>query len=139
MSQIQNAAFSIINFVFDNVSLDLSKKGTDELALNFEPKGEYIQDKSLFRLIFSVRIKSEELQEPFAFIRCVGEFNFANVTSFSEIPSYFYANSIAILFPYVRSYISIITTQANMKGIILPTLNLQSLESTLRENTEVIE
>ncbi|EXZ22215.1 pretranslocase subunit SecB family protein, partial [Bacteroides fragilis str. S13 L11] len=53
----------------------------------------------------------------------------------AEIPNFFYPNSIAILFPYVRAFVSTLTLQANIKPILLPTLNLSSLQDTLRENT----
>ncbi len=33
-------------------------------------------------------------------------------------------NSIAIMFPYIRSYISIITTQPGMVPIVLPAMNI---------------
>ena len=47
----------------------------------------------------------------------------------------FISNSIAILFPYVRAFVSTLTLQANIKPILLPTLNLSSLQDILRENT----
>lgn len=33
-------------------------------------------------------------------------------------------NTIAIMFPYIRSYISIITTQPGMAPIVLPAMNI---------------
>ena len=36
-------------------------------------------------------------------------------------------NTIAILFPYVRSYISIITTQPGMTPIVLPAMNIVAM------------
>ncbi len=33
-------------------------------------------------------------------------------------------NTIAIMFPYIRSYISIITTQPGMPPIVLPAMNI---------------
>jgi preprotein translocase subunit SecB len=68
-------------------------------------------------------------------VECVGFFSFENVNSFDEIPDFFYRNCIAILFPFVRAYISMITVQANVPGIMLPTLNLTSLEAALKQNT----
>jgi len=68
-------------------------------------------------------------------INCKGLFEFKNVQTIEDIPDFFYKNSIAILFPYVRAYISLVTTQANVPGIILPTHNLSSLEEKLRNNT----
>lgn len=65
----------------------------------------------------------------------ITKYQFENVNSFEEIPDFFYKNSIAILFPFVRAYVSIITIQANVPSVMLPTLNLSSLESELKENT----
>ena len=36
-------------------------------------------------------------------------------------------NTIAIMFPYVRSYISIITTQPGMMPIVLPAMNIAAM------------
>ncbi|HCO28084.1 MAG TPA: preprotein translocase subunit SecB [Lachnospiraceae bacterium] len=36
-------------------------------------------------------------------------------------------NTIAIIFPYIRSYISIITTQPGMEPIVLPAMNIVAM------------
>lgn len=36
-------------------------------------------------------------------------------------------NAIAIMFPYLRSYISLLTTQPGMNPIVLPAINIMSL------------
>ncbi len=133
---MQRAAFSIINYHFDKVLIDLSNHKSNELSLSFSTTGIYFNESSQYELSFVVDVfnKNEE-QKPFASIRCKGLFSFDNVSSFEEIPDFFYKNSIAILFPYVRAYLSLVTTQANVPGIILPTLNLSNLESDLRKNT----
>ncbi|MGO3805987.1 MAG: protein-export chaperone SecB [Sphingobacterium sp.] len=71
-------------------------------------------------------------------VDCEGIFEFINVSQFSEIPDFFYTNCIAILFPYLRSYISTVTVQSNIKPIILPTLNLTPLAKKLRESSKEI-
>lgn len=51
----------------------------------------------------------------------------------------FYANSIAIVFPYIRAFISTVTLQANLVSpILLPTMNLTSLGERLMNNTKFI-
>ncbi len=132
---MQQAAFSILNYQFDKVNIDLDQHKKDELNLGFETSGVFSNDEKKFELIFSVKIKNNTEAEPFVSIRCKGLFGFENVNSFEEIPDFFYRNSIAILFPYVRAYLSLVTTQANVPGIILPTLNLSSLEKDLRDNS----
>lgn len=132
---MQPAAFSLENYQFDKVNIDLENHKSKELNLSFDTKGIFNKKTKKFELIFKVAIKQSENDSPFVEIRCKGLFNFENVTKINDIPDFFYRNSIAILFPYVRTYLSLVTTQANVPGIILPTLNLSGLESELRRNT----
>lgn len=131
---MEKAAFSILKYQFDKVSIDLSNYKSKDIKLDFNTSGAYFEEKKEFELQFNVNALNEN-EAPFVQVNCVGTFTFENVNSIEEIPDFFYRNSIAILFPYLRAYVSIVTTQANGPGIILPTLNLSSLESTLRKNT----
>ena len=72
-------------------------------------------------------------------VNCVAWFEFQDVERIEDIPDYFYANSIAILFPYVRAFVSTLTLQANVPPMVLPTLNLFPLQKILQENTIVAE
>lgn len=133
---MQVAAFSIVSYQFDKVNIDLTFHKSNALSLSFEPKGLYINEGSIFELTFGTNVfTGEQKENPFVTVQCKGIFSFDNVSKFEEIPDFFYRNSIAILFPYVRAYISLVTTQANVPGIILPTLNLSNLEDELRKNT----
>ena len=51
---------------------------------------------------------------------------------------YFYTNAPAILFPYIRAYISTLTNLSGYKPINLPTLNLTSLREDLEKNTSEV-
>lgn len=132
---MQKAAFSIINYQFDRVQIDLNNHKSKDLALAFETKGLFDNENSTFELQFVVNVSNKVAENPFVEISCKGNFKFENVSNFEEIPDFFYRNSIAILFPYVRAYLSLVTTQANVPGIILPTLNLSNLEAELKSNT----
>lgn len=52
-----------------------------------------------------------------------------------EIPTFFYPNSLAILFPYVRAFVSTLSLQANVRPVMLPTINLMGLTDRLRAQT----
>lgn len=135
---MQKAAFSIINYQFDKVSIDLSNHNNKDLSLSFDTSGIYFNENQNFELRFVVKVAQNADENPFAEISCKGTFKFENIESFENIPEFFYRNSIAILFPYVRAYLSLVTTQANVPGIILPTLNLSNLETELKKNTTQI-
>ncbi len=135
---MQKAAFSIINYQFDKVLIDLSNHNSKDLSLSFDTSGIYFNENQNFELRFVVKVTQNTEATPFAEISCKGTFKFENIESFESIPEFFYRNSIAILFPYVRAYLSLVTTQANVPGIILPTLNLSNLETELKRNTTQI-
>ncbi len=133
---METAIFSISGYQFDKVNIDLSNCKSNNLSLDFDVKGLYLNENSSYELTFLLKVSNlEDKDNPFVTVQCKGTFSFENVNSMIEIPDFFYNNCIAILFPYVRAYVSLVTTQANIPGIILPTLNLTSLEAELRKNT----
>lgn len=129
------AAFSLVNYQFVSLNFDLEDFSIEDVKIGIEPRGVYFEKDSSYLLLFKVILLNSSEVEIFN-LKVVGEFAFDNVDKFENIPDYFYRNAIAILFPYVRSYISIVTTQANVGGVIIPTYNLTPLEHELRENTE---
>lgn len=132
----RKAAFSIKKYQFSKVSINLENYKTNDISLLFEPRGIFSIDTSIFELSFILKaFNNEDENNPFLELKCEGIFDFEEKTSFENIPDYFYTNSIAILYPYVRAYVSIITAQASVPMIILPTYNLSSLGSELKKQT----
>jgi len=136
---MEEAAFSIVDYKFNKVIIDTTNLNIVEpISIEFSTQGEFKESDSLFLLTFSVTLSNNSTKNlPYIIVNCIGTFKFANVKSFDEIPEYFYRNSIAILFPYLRAYVSMITTQANIPGVIIPTYNLSHLEFDLRANSKV--
>ena len=135
---MQKATFSLVNYLFDKVLIDLTNHSHDDLHVDFHTSGIFDSSLSKYDLQFKVKVSNNQTSKVFAEISCKGEFDFKNIAALEEIPDYFYRNSMAILFPYVRAYLSLVTTQANVPGIILPTLNLSNLEAELKKNTTQI-
>lgn len=133
---MEKAAFSLIQYSFDKVNIDYSLKKDCPTSVNIKPKGVFEKGtiKSSFYLTFIFTALSEE-NDPYTTIECNANFEFSELISLEEVPTYFYSNSIAILFPYLRAFISTVTLQSNNPPVILPTMNLSSLEGLLRENT----
>lgn len=120
-------------YKFTKVNIDFSEP-FDEFSLSLIPRGEFYRSEHLYYLSFDFSANSNEK----TVVRVICEACF--VLSSDEIPEFFYANSIAIVFPYVRAFISTISLQANIvPPIVLPTLNLSSLRDDLRESTTIHE
>ena len=107
--------------------------------MDINPSGKFFQKSGTFELTFEFSANESENNETVIFVLCRAEFYFKNVATFKDIPAYFYTNSIAILFPYIRAFVSTLTLQANRAPIIIPIMNLASLEATLRSNTDSCE
>ena len=134
----ERASFQLDKYVFNSVFIDLENQKPSETNINFEPSGVFNLENSSYDLkfIFSA-FSAESGDSPYIRIQCLGTFSFENVKEIGDIPSFFYRNAIAILFPYVRAFISTVTLQANIPPMILPTYNLSELEAPLKENTVI--
>lgn len=133
----QKAAFQLEKYLFNKVIINLENKGNQEMVVDFNPSGVYIQEKSEYDLKFTFKAFFEEqgIENPYVLIECTGFFKFEDVQETDQIPSFFYRNAIAILFPYLRAFVSMVTLQANVAPVVLPTLNLSDLEQPLKDNT----
>jgi preprotein translocase subunit SecB len=134
------AAFSFEDFKIPAFSYDESNHTGSELKLGFSPKGIYFLEEKTFKLEldFVTHTAQEESPEdrPVMQIAAVATFKFdESVLTKADIPSYFYNNAIAIIFPYLRAFISTLTVQANTKLLRLGLMNLSDLASTFKENT----
>lgn len=137
MGTIQkNASFKIKAYSFNKVSIDTRNLSTDAtLSLHFYPQGLFHSNKRDFdlSLIFAAKEQDNTIVE----ITCDAKIEFEHTVEFNEIPDYFFSNSIAILFPYIRAFISSVTLLSNITPIVLPILNLSSLGEELKENTTI--
>lgn len=135
---MEKAIFSLKNYTFEKIVLDLSNlSGEEVINLSFNPSGVYNQKEGMFLLSFSFFAHTQTKKDPIVHVQCDATFQFQSPLPIEEIPNYFYSNSIAILFPYIRSMVSTLTLQANVKPIILPTMNLTPLQQQLQQKTIV--
>lgn len=137
---MDNVAFRLVRYWFEEVQFHLSNEsGEKKINIDFKPSGIYQKDRGIYNLTFVfVAWEDNKTQEDFAIkVKCNAEFQFNGAINVDDIPAFFYPNSIAIVFPYVRAFVSTLTLQANVQPMLLPTINLSSLQETLRKNTEV--
>ena len=87
----------------------------------------------LFQQTLNYKAKQDE--DDFINAKMISFFEIPDANSLDEIPDFFYRNSIAIAYPYLRAFITNLTIQAGQKPIIMPLLNLSELEKPFRENT----
>lgn len=140
MDEIKQADFVFESFQVPDFSAASINIKFDSLNLSFDPFGNYDENTGEFRLTIKLTTTGLMSTEKAEIIKATVNaiFRFPSKPLFENIPSFFYTNSIAIVFPYFRGFISNLTLQANVPLIILPTLNLSALEPELRNNTQVV-
>ena len=131
------AAFAFKSYTFTNVEINMGDfSDASPLDLSFSPSGVYDKESKSFMLRFEFAATQGADNTLIVRIICTATFEFKEQIEFEAIPEYFYPNSLAIVFPYVRAFVSSVTLQANMvTPILIPTLNLTGLQSTLKTNT----
>jgi len=136
---MKNAAFTLKGYRFPKALIDLTniKDENNEFKMDIFPSGRYSTKTHEFELKFIFIAKLNDSEEPAVVVNCEGLFAFAEQIEYEEIPDYFFPNSIAIIFPYVRAFVSTLSLQANYRPIVIPTMNLSDLSDTLRQHVVV--
>ena len=133
------AAFYFEDFRFTEAHIIFSRLDEKERQLKFDTSGTYDQKKGVYDLAFTLTVYDKEVANYILKTTLVATFKFNSILKLEELPTYFYRNCIAIVYPYVRAFASNISLQANTGAmILLPTMNLSSLEKDLRDHTKVI-
>ena len=136
MIEGQKAAFSFETFRVPKFAYNEGNHNGNEIKIKFLPSGQYNSSNGEFEL--TVQFISTDISESenrIMEITAIAMFKFDEPIEPNGIPSFFYQNSIAIMFPYIRAFISTLTLQANTKLLQLGLMNLSSLEPVLRKNT----
>lgn len=114
-----------------SISIKSDELPDDEYNINISPSG--IKSKDRFDLTLNIEIKDKK-EVVNIDITVIGIFYFRENINVEMLPHYFAVNAPAILFPYIRAYISLLTSLSGIATVLLPTLNLSSLGKELLKN-----
>jgi preprotein translocase subunit SecB len=115
----------------------LKEEQSNNISLNFSPSGTINKVENKFQLKLGVKIDDEEKTFNIE-IEAIADYKFDKSVSKEELGVYFFTNAPALLFPYLRAYISTLTNLSGFKPINLPTLNMSNLGKSLKDNTTEI-
>lgn len=133
-SRFQFKGFNIVRSLIERHDKELSKK----INLGFAPKGIINKNESNFQLHLGVNIEDENKSFKIE-IEAVANYIFENKEGLDKLNNFFYVNAPALLFPYIRAYISTLTNLSGFEPINLPTLNMTRLGEDLRKNIVDVE
>lgn len=133
----EQALYQLLGYNFPQFYYEATLLEGEEF-ISFIPSGKYDETTGEYYLSFVLSVATS-LGAEYARVCCEAQYKFNEPLALANIPEYFYSSSIAILYPYLRAFVSLMTTQSNNRGIILPVLNLTGLGSKLQNNTMIIE
>jgi len=136
----QEAKFKFQNFKIIKSVIELSdndEKISDSFKLHFTPKGSIVKNNNIFQLHLETSVQDENDVLNIIVI-AKADFMFSDSIEPNMLNNMFYVNAPAILFPYIRAYISTLSTLSGIKAITLPTMNLKSLGKKLSQNTKEV-
>lgn len=134
---MENSGFQFKGFKIRKSVINLIDNNDLDLSIVFKPSGILDKSKSSFLLKLIVEIKSSSSDFSVE-VNAEGLFTYSNMDD-EKLSSLLYLNAPAILFPYLRAYVSSLTALSGINPITLPTLNLSGLKEQLEENTKVID
>ena len=129
-NEVKSTALENINMYFENISFQSSgkniKDNTNEIDVGFKENHKYEENKISIKLYCKVeKENSFELNLCLVGIFLVGE----DFPTDKLLP-----NTIAIMFPYLRSQVTLMTTQPNIAPVVIPPININSF---LKKQEEV--
>lgn len=95
---------------------------TDNMAIEIKRENLLNESESLFKLDMSVNMSDEKGNINIS-TKIEGLFEFDSDLDETQKNNFFDINAPAILYPYVRAYISSLTSLSGFNHIILPTIN----------------
>lgn len=137
MNQTLEVKFQFVNFLIKESHFVLNNAGEYDFTLSFDPSGVVLPSLGQFHLQLDFTAKDANNRVNINLV-AVAIFQYEGIDDITDSP-YFIVNAPAIAFPYLRAYISTLTTQSGIPPIILPTLNLSGLADLLRQNIRIAE
>lgn len=133
MEEVKKSAFRFKRFVVTEFNIKREPVEQGDVDFTVDPSAIIDGANKLFelKLIVSVIDKSGSFTINLV---AIGYFEFDEEKSVEILSNYFYVNAPALIFPYIRAYISSVTALSGLRAVNLPVLNLTGLKDELKAN-----
>ena len=124
----KQGAIKFLDYRVSKVEFYLNKTEKQSNELNVEVSSDKEVDKELKNMLVELNVEIGDKDEsPFFMSICLeGLFELSQDYLDYDI-NLFYSNALSILYPYVRANVSTYTAGANIKPVILPTINIKKM------------
>lgn len=138
MNKVKNSSFALKHFIVQDFSIKRKLTAQQKVNLKINPTGLYNEETKEYQLTLEIQIKDSN-ESYTVNMTAIGLFKIKEEeTDDARLSNYFYTNAPAVIFPYVRSYISAVTALTGLNTVNLPLMNLSGLRDTLKQQTSRI-
>lgn len=137
--KVIKSTFKFEKYLINNSQIKINE-GTisDEINFGFIASCKVFPKQKLFQLSLGTHAYDENKVVDLV-VNVIADFKYEEGSDGDLIKHFFYKNAPAIIFPYIRAYISSLTTLSGIPTILLPTINLSGLSEEIEKNTEIID
>lgn len=132
-SSFQFIEHIITKSIFINKKINKNKK---DYNLNLKPSGILNNESKQFQLALDLEIVDKD-EESLLNVEIIGFFKYQG--EIEDVKNFLYLNAPALLYPYLRAYVSTLTTLSGLGTYTLPTMNLIGLKDDIEKNIEIIQ
>lgn len=130
--QVVRSSLTLLNVYTENVAFnrkDSYNKDKLDLEVKIASSIGIAENNDLYKVLISLEIEDNRNKSLYIKVDTCGIFSFESDEKLkSKDKSVFLEkNSLAILFPYARSFITNITSQSGVEPIILPAINISAM------------
>jgi len=104
----------------------------DDVKVDFKPLGTLNYRNGKFALELIVKINDPKGNIEIE-IKALGKFTFQNIER-ANLSKLLSINSPALMYPYVRAFVSTITSVSGISPVLMPTMNLSALKVEIDES-----
>lgn len=121
--QIAKFRFLRYNIIKSSIEIDDNKVVNEDLTVEFSQEGAECIENNLYKHTLGVNIMDKNNVMRIKVV-VIGLFEFDRDVDEKLKSTFFNSSAPAILFPYVRAYVTTLTGLSGVNPVILPTLNL---------------
>lgn len=134
-AKVTEAQFQFADYLVEQCSItQTGLPVSDKMHFEINPFGELDKDHNLFFLTLDVKV--HDIDSNFVLtMKIKGTFAY-ETTNMERLVSFISLNSPAIMFPYIRAYVSSLSSLSGRQPIIMPTLNVQHVGMELKKQME---
>ncbi|GHV20893.1 protein translocase subunit secB [Bacteroidia bacterium] len=125
--EIAKFRFKGYKILKSNIEIKDDSNIDGSLEVEFSQVGGHNVEENEYKLTLDAHI-ADKNNEVSISVNAVGLFEFDSNIAPEKLNIFFNVNAPAIMFPYIRAYISTLSALSGIKPIILPTLNISKRE-----------